>query len=282
MIDTGRNRINQSVLITGCSSGIGQCLAFGLNRRGYNVIATCRNSSDCDYLNGNGVYAIPLDLESSTSIHQAVEQALAHAEGSIFGLINNGAYGQPGAVEDLTRNSLVRQFETNVFGTQELTNLIIPGMKHAGRGRIIQISSVLGFVCLKYRGAYNASKYALEALSDTLRLELMNSGVKVSLVEPGPIDSRFRDNAYKQFVSNINRKDSDYQDQYNAVEARLLSENPVDFMLPPESVLRVVKHALSSENPKIRYRVTVPTKIFSALKRLLPDRMMDYVLSMNR
>lgn len=270
------------MLVTGCSSGIGQTIAFGLHREGYHVIASCRNPGDCEYLESNGIDTLTLDLDSSDSIQKAVQNCLMITDGRLYGLVNNGAYGQPGAVEDLNRETLRKQFETNVFGTQELTNLVLPTMRKANSGRIVQISSVLGFVCLKYRGAYNSSKYALEGLTDTMRLELTDSGIRISLVEPGPIDSRFRENAYQKYLDNIDRDKSDHNERYKAVEQRLLSDQPVDFMLPPEAVLKVVKHALESPNPKIRYRVTTPTKIFAVLKRILPDFVMDKVLTMNR
>ncbi len=270
---------NSSILITGCSSGIGQCLAFGLQRSGFNVIATCRKEEDCTHYRGNGIFSIPLDLDSSRSIDNAVQTTLEHTDGKLYGLVNNGAYGQPGAVEDLDRKTLREQFETNVFGTQELTNRLIPVMKPQQSGRIVQISSVLGFICLPYRGAYNASKYALEALSDTLRLELANSGIHVSLIEPGPIESAFRANSHEKFLANIDSGRSDHRERYQALLERLRSDQPVRFTLPAQSVLKVVKHALNSPNPKVRYRVTTPTRVFSVLKRLLPDRVLDRILS---
>jgi NAD(P)-dependent dehydrogenase (short-subunit alcohol dehydrogenase family) len=269
----------KSVLITGCSSGIGRCLALGLHERGYNVIASCRKSEDVSALTVKGLIALQLDLDSSESISRAANDVLKITGGSLFGLINNGAYGQPGAVEDLTRDALRRQFETNVFGTQELTNLLIPVMRAHNQGRIIQISSVLGFICLKFRGAYNASKYALEALTDTMRLEHADSGIRFSLIEPGPISSKFRQNAYLKYQDNIDRNNSVYQDQYSALETRLTGDQPVRFNLPPEAVLKAVIHALEARRPRIRYRVTVPTKVFASLKRLLPDKVMDRLLS---
>ena len=192
-----------AILITGCSSGIGLCLAHGLRQRGYKVFATARKPADVARLADKGFDALQLDLASSESIQLAVERLLTKTGGKLSTLINNGAYGQPGAVEDLSRETLRRQFETNVFGTMELTNRLMPVFRAQGSGRIIQISSVLGFVSLAYRGAYNATKHALEALSDTLRPELRGSGIPVVLVEPGPTKSRFRQNAYAAFKANI-------------------------------------------------------------------------------
>ncbi len=269
----------KSILITGCSSGIGNCLAKGLQGRGYNVIATCRKPSDVRRLTEYGIHSMCLDLDRSESISGAVGQVLDITDGKIHGLINNGAYGQPGAVEDLTRETLRKQFETNIFGTQELTNLIIPAMRAQNCGRIIQISSVLGFVCLKFRGAYNASKYALEALTDTMRIEHSDSEINFSLIEPGPITSKFRHNAYAKYIENINSTSSYYKQQYNALETRLQNEGPVRFNLPPEAVLHAVIHALESKTPKVRYRITVPTKVFALLKRLLTDNFLDKLLA---
>jgi NAD(P)-dependent dehydrogenase (short-subunit alcohol dehydrogenase family) len=179
---------NKTILITGCSSGIGLCVAGGLKDIGYRVFATARKVEDVEKLKEKGFESVQLDLCQSGSIKQAVQEVLGHTDGKLYALFNNGAYGQPGAVEDLRRDVLIEQFEANVFGWLELTNLIIPVMRKQGFGRIIQNSSVLGMVSLSYRGAYNASKYAIEGLTDTLRLELAGTGIKVSLIEPGPIE----------------------------------------------------------------------------------------------
>jgi short-subunit dehydrogenase len=257
----GKRHEDKSILITGCSTGIGLCLARGLRERGYRVIATTRKPADAAKLARSELEALPLDLDSSESIEQAVDE------------------GQPGAVEDLTRDTLRSQFETNLFGTQELTNRILPIFRAQGCGRIIQISSMLGFVCLAYRGAYNASKYALEALSDTLRLELRGTGIYVSLIEPGPIQSDFRKNAYAAFKTNIRVDHSVHRHSYVALEKRLAEQTAEPpFTLPPEAVLRKVVHALEARRPKVRYRVTVPTHVFAILKRLLPSSWVDGLL----
>jgi NAD(P)-dependent dehydrogenase (short-subunit alcohol dehydrogenase family) len=269
----------KSVMITGCSSGIGRCLALGLRRRGYRVFATARKSADVTMLARRGYESLFLDLESSDSIAQAVDTMLSRTGGRLYALINNGAYGQPGAVEDLTRETLRRQFEINVFGTQELTNRLMPVFRRQGYGRIVQISSVLGFVCLAYRGAYNATKHALEALSDTLRLELRGTNIHVSLVEPGPIASRFRANAYTAFKANIDTVHSVHRDTYALIERRLSGQRgEPPFTLPPKSVLKKVIHALEAQHPRMRYRVTLPTYFFAALKRVLPARWVDGIL----
>jgi NAD(P)-dependent dehydrogenase (short-subunit alcohol dehydrogenase family) len=269
----------KSVLITGCSSGIGHCLARGLKQRGYRVFATARQAADVESLTQAGFESLPLDLDSSGSIREAVETVLIRTQGRLYALINNGAYGQPGAVEDLSRAALRAQFETNVFGTQELTSLVIPAMRAQGEGRIVQISSMLGIVCFAYRGAYNAAKFALEALSDTMRLELRNTNIHVSLIEPGPITSRFRVNAYAAFKRHIDREHSVYREYYARVEQRLGGEKPLPFTLPPEAVLKKVIKALEARRPKARYAVTFPTRLFAVLRRVLPARALDTILA---
>lgn len=271
--------VKRSVLITGCSSGIGYCTALGLRERGYRVFASARKRTDVEKLAKQGLEALQLDLDNDDSIGSAVESVLSASSGRLFALFNNGAYGQPGAVEDLSRHTLRRQLETNVLGWQELTRLVIPGMRRAGEGRIIQNSSVLGFVAMPYRGAYNCSKFALEGLTDTLRLELHGSGIFVSLIEPGPVSSRFRENAYLKFRENIDTENSFHRPQYEAMVARLKKAGPVaPFTLPPEAVLAKVIHALESRRPRARYYVTVPTYLFAYLKRLLPTRALDALL----
>ena len=269
----------RAVLITGCSSGIGRCLALGLHARGYRVFASVRQQKDVASLQAAGLESLTLDLRSPDSIRDAVEEVLTRTGGRLFALINNGAYGQPGAVEDLSRDALRRQFETNVFGTQELTNRLLPAMRRQGEGRVIQISSLLGIVSLAYRGAYNASKFALEALSDTLRLELRGTGIHVVLIEPGPITSRFRDNAYLAYKTHIDKQHSAHRDYYDRVERRLGGTKPLPFTLPPEAVLHKTIHALEAPHPRLRYPVTFPSHLFTWLRRLLPGRVLDGVLA---
>jgi NAD(P)-dependent dehydrogenase (short-subunit alcohol dehydrogenase family) len=269
----------RTVLITGCSSGIGHCVAHGLKARGYRVFATARSPRDVARLGQEGLEALHLDLDDSDSIAATVEQVLERTGGQLYALFNNGAYGQPGAVEDLSRDVLRAQLETNLLGWLELTNRVLPVMRRAGEGRIIQNSSVLGLVSLPFRGAYNCSKHALEGLTDTLRLELAGSGVHVSLVEPGPIESRFRANAHAAFLRNIDREHSVFRERYAAAERRLAREGPAaPFTLPPEAVLKKVIHALESPWPRARYYVTVPTYLLGTLRRLLSTGWLDRVL----
>jgi len=269
----------RTVLITGCSSGIGRCLALGLRARGYRVFASVRQEKDVASLQAAGLESLTLDLRSPGSIRDAVEEVLTRTGGKLYALINNGAYGQPGAVEDLSRDALRLQFETNVFGTQELTNRVLPAMRRQSEGRVIQISSLLGIVSLAYRGAYNASKFALEALSYTLRLELRRTGIHVVLIEPGPITSRFRDNAYLAYQTHIDKQHSAHRAYYDRVERRLGGTKPLPFTLPPEAVLAKTIRALETPRPRLRYPVTFPSYLFTWLRRLLPGRVLDEVLA---
>ena len=269
----------KSILITGCSSGIGLCVAEGLLRRGYRVFATARKQEDVKILLNKGMESFQLDLDDSTSIKRAVHEVLNKTKGKLFGLFNNGGFGQPGAVEDLRRDVLREQFETNVFGYLELTNLILPTMRKQGYGRIIQNSSILGFISLPFRGAYIASKHALEGLSDTLRMELKGTGIFISIIEPGPIETKFRQNAYAKYKENIDAKSSHFHKQYGAMEERLTKETaPLPFTLPATAVLEKVLLALESSKPKARYYVTTPTYIFAGLKRLLPGFLLEKLL----
>jgi len=270
----------KSILITGCSSGIGLHAALTLSARGYQVFATARKAQDVADLQARGLTAYRLDLTKPESISQAVTQVMEQTGGRLDYLYNNGAYGQPGALEDLPTQALREQFETNVFGWHELTKQIIPVMKRQGHGRIIQCSSVLGFVSMAYRGAYNASKYAIEGLTDTLRLELKNANITVILLEPGPINTQFRANALAAIKAHIDIEASDHKVQYQQQIARLTSEKSnAPFTLEPLAVTQALIHALESKRPKLRYRITTPTKLFAVLKRLLPTRWLDYFLA---
>lgn len=279
MADNDMNEPTQTIFITGCSTGIGYSSAKILRDQGYRVIASARKKEDVQRLTSEGFETLQLDLAVSGSIRRAVDDLIELTGGRVDALFNNGAFGQPGAVEDLTRNVLREQFETNLFGTHELTNLVIPLMRKQGHGLIIYNSSVLGFVAMPFRGAYNASKFALEGLADTLRLELHGSNIDIVLIEPGPILSNFRKNAYMLFRKNIDTGHSVYRKAYQAMENRLQQEGPVvPFTLPAEAVAEKVIKALQAKRPKPRYYVTFPTYLFGFLKRLLPDRWLDALL----
>lgn len=271
--------MKQSILITGCSSGIGYYCAAELNKLGHNVIASCRQLRDVERLNSQGINCIQLDLSCSESIDRGLKQALVLANGQLDILFNNAAYGQPGALEDLPTDALRAQFETNFFGWHELTRLVIPLMLQQGHGKIIQNSSVLGLVAMKYRGAYNASKFAIEGYTDTLRLELDNTPLSISLIEPGPIESHFRQNAKHQFEQHIDIKNSRHQDAYQQTLHRLGAANPNNkFTLGPEAVFKQVLVIINSKQPKPRYYVTQPTHVFGFLRRILPTKWLDKLL----
>lgn len=269
----------KTILITGCSTGIGYTTATQLKLRGHRVITSARKQEDVDRLIQEGFESVRLDLADSQSIQEAIDHIIVLTNGKLDALFNNGAFGQPGAVEDLSRDVLRDQFETNFFGTHELTNLVIPLMRKQNSGRIIYNSSVLGLVAMTYRGAYNASKFALEGLADTLRLELHGTGIHLSIIEPGPIMSDFRKNAFILYQKNINISKSFHQKTYLNMEARLQKEGPaVPFTLPAEAVSEKVIHALESKRPKLRYYVTFPTYLFAFLKRVLPISWLDALL----
>ena len=270
---------NRSILITGCSSGIGYQVTKDLISRGYKVVASARNQEDVKRLNKEGIFCLQLDLTDSQSISQAFNDALEYTGGSLYGLFNNGAYGQAGAVEDLTREAMSLQFETNVIGAMELTNLAIPVMRQHGAGRIIFNSSILGFIALKFRGAYCASKYAIEGFADTLRLELNGTNITTCLIEPGPIETKFRSNSYKMYQKYIDRDNSQFKQEYLNSEKRLLKKGAAaPFTLPASAITPKVIHALESKSPKARYYVTKPTYALGYMKRILSNKYLDKLL----
>lgn len=270
----------KSIIVTGCSSGIGYHVARRLAGRGYQVFSTARKATDVKRLQEQGMTSLRLDLASEKSVQAAFDEVMEATGGELYAVFNNGAYGQPGAVEDLSRAALRKQFETNLFGTQQLTNLALKVMREQGYGRIIHNGSLLGLVALNYRGAYVATKFALEGLSDTLRLELRGSDIHVSLIEPGPVQSRFRQNAFQAFLKNIDRENSIHRAAYAAQEWRFKKEGAVaPGTLGPEAVYRKVLHALEHPRPKARYYVTWPTYVLASLKWLLPVAGMDRLMS---
>lgn len=273
--------MQKTVLITGCSSGIGLDAAKGLRDRGWRVFAACRQQRDCDRLRAMGFDSPRLDYTDPASIESGLAQVLAATGGTLDALFNNGAHGFPGAVEDLPTEALRQIFETNFFGWHDLTRRVIPVMRAQGHGRIVQNSSILGFVAFPWRGAYVATKYALEGLSDTLRVELRGSGIDVVLIEPGPITSKFRQNAIPWFERHIDWQNSARRDLY---ESRLLKRlysdgGPDRFELPAAAVTAKLVHALESPRPRARYRVTTPTHAANLLRRVLSTRAVDRILA---
>lgn len=245
---------------------------------GHIVVAACRKSKDVERLINEGLHSVQLDLDNSGSIVEGIRDALTITNGELDVLINNGAYGQPGAVEDLSREVLEKQFSSNVFGTHELTTKLMKTLLASEHPRIIQISSVLGLIALRYRGAYVASKFALEGLTDTLRLELADTKVNIVLIEPGPIVSNFRRNAQAAFIKHIDIERSRHVDRYKRAMKRFDSDKPQPFTLSESAVYQRVCQAINARNPKPRYYVTKPTFIFGILRRILPTRWLDKIL----
>lgn len=271
-----------SILITGCSSGIGYDAAHGLHKRGWRVFATCRKERDCARLRDEGLESFVLDYTKPDTIETALAETLSRTGGTLDALFNNGAFACPGAVEDLPRGALQSIYETNVFGPHDLTRRVIPVMRAQGHGRIINNSSVLGFVPMKWRGAYVSTKYALEGLSDTLRLEMRDTPIKVILIEPGPVTSRIRVNAIPHFTRWIDWENSARADQYrDSLLKRLYDDSgaPDAFELPASAVTTKLIHALESPKPAARYFVTRPTYVANLIRRFLPTKAADYLLS---
>ncbi|WP_299412959.1 SDR family NAD(P)-dependent oxidoreductase [uncultured Sulfitobacter sp.] len=271
----------RTILITGCSSGIGYAAAHGLRDRGWQVYAACRSELDCARLRDEGFDSPRIDYADADSIISALADVLEHTGGTLDAVFNNGAHATPGAVEDLPTEALREIFETNFFGWHTLTRAIIPVMRAQGHGRIVQCSSVLGLVAQPWRGAYNATKFALEGLTDTLRLEMRGTGVLPILIEPGPITSKIRTNSIPHFERWIDWENSARASEYETVLAqRLYNDNgPDKFELPPEAVVKKLIHAVEAPRPRARYYVTTPTYLAGTLRRILPTRLLDRVLS---
>ena len=274
--------MQKSILITGCSSGIGLCAAETLHKKGYRVFATARKEADVQKLKDKGLTdSLQLDVNNTDSMRAALKEILAKTGGTLDALFNNSGYAVPGAVEDLTRDMMRAQFETNVFGAMELTNLVIPIMRKQDYGRIIQNSSMLGIVTMPYRGAYNASKFALEGFSNTLRQELRGTKIFVSIIAPGPIQSSFRQNAHDQFDKTLRGKDSAHVGVYKKMEEFFFvpPDSERKLTLPPSAVVKKLLHALESPRPKAHYYVGMPAHLFAILRRILPDWALDYVVA---
>lgn len=259
---TADNMIEKNVLITGCSSGIGLIAAHDLRQRGYRVLAACRRTKDVTRMNQMGFIGIKIDLDDVHSVERAAQQVIELSSNNLYGLFNNAGYGLYGALHTLSRQQLEQQFSSNFFGTHQLTMLLLPSLQTQGGGRIINTSSVLGLISTPRRGAYAASKFALEAWSDALRMELHGTGVNVCLIEPGPIDTCFS--------KNVQQTQHDKPVKNSGIATH--------FTLPPQAILPKLHHALESRRPKLRYSVTLLTHVVAFLRRLLSGRLMDRIL----
>lgn len=275
----------QSILITGASTGIGRHTAIALQKRGYRVFACARKETDLQALREAGCEAIPLDINNPLSIQQTVDSVLEKTGGTLDALFNNAGILLAGAIEDLDSDKIRAQFETNVFGPMTLIQRILPIMRKQGHGRIVQNSSILGIVCVPLTGAYNASKFALEGFSNTLRLELRNSPIRLSIINPGPIKSQLRQNAHVWHQQNMATKEhSHFSAEYKKMEQAYFHPSKFDslLMLSPEAVCQKVIHALESKRPREHYYIGWPAHLFAFLRRILPERMLDAILARTR
>jgi len=271
----------RSILVTGCSSGIGYDAAHGLKARGWRVFAACRKETDCARLTGEGLDSVHIDYTDGDSMRVALAEVLHATGGTLDALFNNGAYAMPGAVEDLPTDALRDIFETNVFGVHELTRAVIPVMRAQGHGRIVNCSSVLGLVPMPWRGAYVATKYALEGLTDVLRIEMRDTPIRIITLEPGPITSKIRENSIPHFERWIDWQASPRAQQYrDDLLKRLYEKRDGDFFeLPAQAVTKKLIHALEARRPRPRYYVTTPTYLMGAARRILPTRVLDWMIS---
>lgn len=273
----------RSILITGCSSGIGLDAALGLRDAGWRVFASCKQEMDCARLREMGFKAPRIDYTDTDSIETGLAEVLEATGGTLDALFNNGAHGLPGAVEDVPTDGLRAIFEANVFGLHHLTRAVLPVMRAQGHGRIINNSSVLGFVAIRWRGAYVATKYALEGLTDALRLELADTGIHVILLQPGPIRTDIRQKSVPHFERWIDWEASALAPLYRATLVKRLyadapTEPPKGFEKPPSAVTEALLKALNAPRPRARYRITTPTRIAAGLTRLLSTSARDRIL----
>lgn len=275
--------MTKSILITGCSSGIGYDAAVTLRDLGWRVFASCRQEADCERLRAEGFEAPRIDYTDEASIKSTVADVLEATGGTLDAVFNNGAHATPGFVEDLPRDALREIFEANFFGYHDLNRQLIPVFRAQGHGRIIQCSSVLGFAALRFRGAYNSTKFALEGLTDTLRLEMRDTPIDVILIEPGPITTKIRQNSIPHFEKWVDNKNSVRTKQYDyIIKERLYKDTGKDaFELPPSAVTTKLIHALEAKRPRPRYYVTTPTYFMGLMKRLLSTRAMDWIAAKN-
>lgn len=265
----------KTILITGCSSGIGYATAHYLKQQGWRVIASCRKAEDVQRLQFEGFECVELDVTNSAQIAKVFDYI--QQSGGLDAVFCNAGYGQPGTVEDIPREALREIFETNVFGAWEVMNYALKLFRQQNHGRILINSSILGFAAMHFRGAYNSTKFALEGMADTLRHELHGSNIYVSLIEPGPIQSKFRPNSVVKLQQYIDIENSFHKEAYQQQLARLNTKgNANPFTLPAIECAKVCLDALNSKQPKARYQVTFPTKLFWWLRRILPTKAFDF------
>jgi NAD(P)-dependent dehydrogenase (short-subunit alcohol dehydrogenase family) len=262
----------QVILVTGCSTGIGRATAIEAAERGHRVFASARRREDIAELTAKGIETLALDVTDRASIREAVKTTLAMA-GRIDALVNNAGYGQYGAIEDVSPEEWRAQFEVNVFGTVEVLREVLPGMRAARRGTIVNVSSLAGKVTVPFAGPYCASKHAIEAISDALRVELAPWRIRVVVVEPGPIGTRFGDRS-REAAARILATPGPYSRFYENAE-RASQKDFQRGRRKPETVARVIVRAIESRRPKTRYRVAPLARILVPLKGITTDRFLD-------
>jgi len=273
--------MNKSILITGCASGIGHYSAHALKKQGYRVFAAARKTTDVETLQSQGLESLLLDVNDSNSIQQGIAHILQLTNGTLDAVFNNAGFLQAGAIEDLTRDMDRAQFETNVFGVMELTRQALLVMRKQGYGRIIQNSSILGIITMPYYGAYNASKFALEGYSNTLRQELRGTNIHVSILNPGPIYSKLRDNAYQHWQTTLSQAHSHFHKAaYERIEKNYFHPTEADrrFTVTPDVLVKKLLHALEHPHPKAHYYIGRPAQLLAFLRRILPDSVLDWAL----
>jgi NAD(P)-dependent dehydrogenase (short-subunit alcohol dehydrogenase family) len=271
--------VTRTILITGCSSGIGRASALAMRDRGWRVFATARRPEDLAALQAAGLKALYLDYADEASVAAAAEAVFAATGGALDALFNNGAYAQPGALEDLPSHALRAQFDANFFGWHALTRLVVPVMRGRRSGRIVFNSSVLGLIALGFRGAYTCSKWAVEAYADTLRIEVADAGVHVCVIEPGPIRTNMTATALRHARQNIDTGNSVHRAYYRRRLASMERGGNTRGQLEPEAVVDALVHACESRRPRPQYFVTTPTRLIAALKRVAPKRRLDAFLA---
>ncbi|MEP2532130.1 SDR family NAD(P)-dependent oxidoreductase [Shimia sp.] len=272
----------QSILITGCSTGIGHQSALAMRDAGWRVFASCRQQKDCDRLRTEGFESPLIDYCDPASIETGLAEVLDATGGTLDALFNNGARGLPGAVEDVPTEAFRDLFESNLIGWHDLTRRILPVMRAQGHGRIVNCSSVLGYVPMRYRGAYAATKYALEGWSDCLRIELRDTAIHTILIQPGPITTALRRNNARLFFQWIDWENSPFAKDYETSLVKRFRDTdrgPDPFELPATSVSDKLVTALTARRPSARYRVTKPAHIMNVLRRLLPTSLLDWVIA---
>jgi NAD(P)-dependent dehydrogenase (short-subunit alcohol dehydrogenase family) len=271
--------VSKAILITGCSTGIGRATAERLAGQGHTVYATARRPDSIADLEAKGCRTLALDVTDEESMRAAVA-AVEEAEGAVGGLVNNAGYSQSGAIEDVSMESVRRQFETNVFGLLRMCQLVLPGMRRQGSGRIVNISSIGGKLVFPGGGIYHATKHAVEALSDALRFEVRGFGIGVSIVEPGLIKTEFA-TAVGRSIEEGTTKDGPYAEFNRQVAERTAEayEGPMARLAAgPESVAKVIERAITSRRPKPRYMVTAGARVLLVTRRALPDRGWDAMM----